>query len=370
MQKKGLLLRCLLAPFSFLYGAIVTFRNFLFDVGILPSVSYPIPVICVGNISVGGTGKTPHVEYIIDLLKDDYRIAVLTRGYRRKTSGMVIATASSSVREIGDEPLQMRLKYPNITIVVDGNRRRAMSYLMSLPEEERPEVVIMDDGFQHRYIKPSYSILLIDINRPISSDHFMPLGSLRERTSARYRANMVIMTKKPKTFHPIDQKLFERKLNLYKYQHLYFSGIKYQNPSLLNNLGLDKYDDATKLNKQSKVVVISGIAAPESFILKLKESYTYIEQKIFSDHHNFSKKEIQQLNKLYLSLKESYKDEIYFICTEKDAVRLFSIKDKLDRELLNHFYYLPIKITIDGGKKDEFNTLIRQAANAFPTTLQ
>ncbi|XP_060149190.1 tetraacyldisaccharide 4'-kinase-like [Globicephala melas] len=370
MKKKGLLQRCLLAPFSLLYGAVVTTRNFLFDIGILPSETYPIPIICVGNISVGGTGKTPHVEYIIKLLQDDYRIAVLTRGYKRKSKGLVVATENSTVEEIGDEPLQIKLKYPKIQLVVDGNRRRAMDYLMSLKEDERPELVIMDDGFQHRYVKPSYSVLLIDINRPIVADYLLPLGNLRERASARYRANMIIVTKKPKTFQPIDLVLFERCLDLYKYQHLYFSGIEYQEPRpILSLRAKEPMRPTIELNKRSKVIAVSGIAVPTPFIEYLKETYSYVDSRCFSDHHNFSRKELTELNEYYHSLKMVVTDELYFICTEKDAVRLSALKDYIDEELLQHFYYLPITITLD-NKEEEFKTLIRQAADASLPTLQ
>ncbi len=370
MKKKPFWLRCLLAPLSFIYGIVVTFRNFLFDIGLLPSRSYPIPVICVGNISVGGTGKTPHVEYIIEVLKENYRIAVLTRGYKRKTKGLVVANESSTINEIGDEPCQIKLKYPNITLLVDGNRRRAMKYLLSLEEDKRPEVVIMDDGFQHRYVKPSYSILLVDMNRPIDTDRLLPLGNLRERSSARYRADMVVVTKKPKNFKPIDRVLFERRLDLYKYQQLYFSSIEYLTPCPLINIGEDSYIESQPLAKDSNVVAISGIAMPEPFIQELKQSYTFIEAKSFADHHNFTQKELEELNSSYATLSSKLEKELYFICTEKDAVRLFALRDYLNEDLLEHFYYLPITISIDGNRKNEFNRQIKQAANALLPTLQ
>ncbi len=369
MKKKSFWLRCLLAPLSFLYGIVVSCRNFFFDIGWLPSRSYPIPVICVGNISVGGTGKTPHVEHIIELLKDNYRIAVLTRGYKRKSTGLIIASEYSTVEEIGDEARQMQLKYPNITLAVDGNRRRAMDYLLNLDEEKRPEVVIMDDGFQHRYIKPSFSILLVDINRPIDTDSLLPLGNLRESATARYRADMLILTKKPKSFKPIDRVLFERRLDLYKYQHLYFSSISYLAPRPLLSIGQAKDTQAVHLDKHSSVFAVSGIARPEIFIEEIKQSYTFIAQRCFTDHHNFTRKELEELNETYANLNAELTKELYFVCTEKDAVRLFGLKDYLSKELLEHFYYLPIAISMDGNRDNEFNTLIKQAADALLPTL-
>lgn len=167
-----------LAPFSFLYGIGVGLRNMLFDWNVLPSEHFPIPVICIGNLSVGGTGKTPHTEYLIRLLKTKYRVAVLSRGYKRRSSGFVLATATTSARDLGDEPYQMKHKFPDVQVAVDTDRRRGIRNLLRLPEEERPEIILLDDAFQHRYVSPSFSIVLTDVHRLFYEDRLLPVGLL------------------------------------------------------------------------------------------------------------------------------------------------------------------------------------------------
>ena len=210
----------LLLPLSALYGVVVWFRNKLFDWSILPSEEFSVPVICVGNITAGGTGKTPHVEYLIELLKKDYKVAVLSRGYKRKTSGFVLADTQSTVKTIGDEPLQIFKKFPDIIVAVDGNRRRGIKKLLNIPEEKRPEIILLDDAFQHRYVKPFLSILLIDSNRLIYEDTLLPAGRLRESRAGKDRANMVVVTKCSPELKPIDFRLISKHLDLYPYQDL------------------------------------------------------------------------------------------------------------------------------------------------------
>ena len=185
----------LLTPLSFIYGIVVWIRNILFDWGIFTSEQYSIPIISIGNLSVGGTGKTPHTEYLIQLLIDKYRIAVLSRGYKRKTSGYLLATSQSTSFDIGDEPYQIKRKYPNILVAVDSNRRRGILNLLSLPIEQRPEVILLDDAYQHRYVQPSLSIVLSDFHRLFYLDRLLPVGHLREPASNIHRADKVIVTK-------------------------------------------------------------------------------------------------------------------------------------------------------------------------------
>ena len=205
MQKNDKIkLNCYLSPLSFLYGIGVWLRNRLFDRDILHSEQYSIPLICIGNLSVGGTGKTPHTEYIIRLLKDKYRVAVLSRGYKRQTSGFVLAGSECSSSEIGDEPFQMKNKFPDILVAVDANRRRGIRNLLSLPEQEKPEVILLDDAYQHRYVRPSLSIVLTDYHRLFYHDKLMPVGRLREPISNINRADIVVVTKCCKDMMPMD----------------------------------------------------------------------------------------------------------------------------------------------------------------------
>ena len=178
-----------LAPLAWLYGAVTSLRNRLFDWGWLPSERFPLPVICVGNLSVGGTGKTPHTEYLVRLLSPKHRVAVLSRGYKRETKGYRLATTKSSSSEIGDEPYQIKRKFPEITVAVDSDRRRGIANLLALPERERPEVILLDDAFQHRYVRPSLNIVLTDYHRPYFVDALMPDGRLRETRGGIRRAS-------------------------------------------------------------------------------------------------------------------------------------------------------------------------------------
>ena len=184
-----------LLPVSWMYGFGVFFRRKLFEWNILKRKSYNIPVICVGNITVGGTGKTPHVEYLIRLLQHSHRVAVLSRGYKRKTKGFILANEKTTYQEIGDEPYQIKNKFPDIIVAVDENRVRGIDKLLSM--KDKPDIILLDDAYQHLYVKPSYSILLIDYNRPIYNDALLPAGRLREGSHNLDRANLVIMTKCP-----------------------------------------------------------------------------------------------------------------------------------------------------------------------------
>lgn len=355
----------LLRPLSLLYGVGVRVRNFFFDIGLLPSQSYDVPVICVGNITVGGTGKTPHVEYILSLLVPRYRVAVLSRGYKRRTRGLIEVTDSSRAQDIGDEPLQLKLKYPSIRLVVDGNRRRAMRYLMSLSEDERPEVVVMDDGMQHRYIRPSCTVLLVDSNRPILEDRLLPEGSLREYSSARYRADILIVTKCREDLSAIEQRLMERSLELFSHQKMFFSSLRYLPPRLLERLHASKdKQEIVSIPRNAPLFLITGIARPESLEAYLSSRYEVLEQHIYPDHHYFSKGDIQGLNDTFRRLREESSRPLYVVCTEKDAVRLWELREQLSADLLAHLYYLPIEIEIMGNAT-ELDRQILLAAKAM-----
>lgn len=340
-------------------------RNLLFDIGLLPSQSYDIPVICVGNITVGGTGKTPHVEYILSLLTPRYRVAVLSRGYKRQTRGLVEATDRSRAQDIGDEPLQLKLKYSTIRLVVDGNRRRAMRYLMDLPAEERPEVVVMDDGMQHRYVHPSCTILLLDSNRPILEDRLLPEGSLREGAIARYRADILIATKCRSDLSPIEQRLMERTLGLFSHQKMFFSSIRYLPPRLLETLYVrEETREIVPIPRRSPLLLITGIARPEPLEEYLESRYEVVERQVYPDHHYFGKADIETLNASFAKLQKLSPRTPYAICTEKDAVRLWELREQLSVALLEHLYYLPIEVVVMGNEV-ELERQILLAAKAI-----
>lgn len=225
-----------LYPASWLYGAAVMMRNKLFDWEVLQSKSFDIPIISVGNLAVGGTGKTPHTEYLIKSLCNQYNVAVLSRGYKRHTKGYVLATPESTARSIGDEPYQMHQKFPSVTVAVDEKRCHGIEKLLAL-QKPSIDVILLDDAFQHRYVKPGLSILLTDYHRLFCDDTLLPAGRLREPISGKNRAQIVIVTKCPQDIKPIDYNIITKRLNLYPYQQLFFSSFRYGNP-LLKSVGL------------------------------------------------------------------------------------------------------------------------------------
>lgn len=357
----------LLLPVAWLYGAVVNLRNFLFNQRVLPQQAYPIPLICVGNITVGGTGKTPHVELLIELLSPSHRIAVISRGYRRRTHGLREVTLDSTVDEVGDEPKQMKHKFPEVRFIVDGNRRRAMAHLLALPEGERPEVVLLDDGFQHRYVRPSFSILLVDAQRELHTDRLLPVGDLREPATARYRADCIILTKCPEDMSPIQLRIMQRNLALYPHQRVFFSRISYAEPIALSAMcgGAEE-----QLPEGARVLAVSGIARPESFHSYLRGHYELVDAISYRDHHQFRPRDIEELRERYNELQQGKPDEpLYILTTEKDAVRLADHYDSLPEELRSALFYLPIRTQIL-YHPEQFAKMISTAACALPTALQ
>lgn len=336
----------------------------LFDRKILKEQSYPIPIICVGNIAVGGTGKTPHIEYIIRQLKKHYRLAVVSRGYKRKSKGLIIADASSTALEIGDEPWQIKNKYPEVSVLVDGNRRRAIDYLLKLPKEEQPEVILLDDGFQHRYVRPSFSILLSDYSKPMDEDSLLPLGSLRESSNGRYRADCIIVSKCPREMRPIDTRIIQRRLALYPHQKLFFSAINYDTIRPLRALEDPRWEDLVALSAPP-VLIVAGVAKPEPMIEEIRKHFEVRDSYSFPDHHLFREADLAMIEERLDSLG----GEAIIICSEKDAARFLALKDRLTPKLLEKIYYLPIEVEILNNK-GEFDRLINLSARALPKSLQ
>ncbi|GAD05284.1 tetraacyldisaccharide 4'-kinase [Porphyromonas crevioricanis JCM 15906] len=331
-----------LKPLSVVYGWGVRLRNVLFDRGVLKQEQYPIPVICIGNIRIGGTGKTPMVEYLLGMLiREGYRPAVVSRGYKRSSSGLQIVHVSSSALEVGDEPRQIKQKYPSTTVVVDANRRRAITRLLELDESERPNVVLLDDGFQHRYVLPSLSILLTDHDHPLCHDDLLPLGRLRENCDARHRADVVVVTRCPAHMQPIDYSIIERNLALYPHQKLLFSSVGYSTPIRV----FPTTPSIQKLTHMSgRALAIAGIANPTKFFREIKHKIPQVETLSFSDHHRFGPKDADLMNRTFGSVLGSTPSSQYpiAICTEKDAQRLSDIRHLLSPALVSNLYYLPI----------------------------
>ena len=217
-----------LLPLSWIYGLGVRIRNKMFDWGILKIHAFDIPVISVGNITVGGSGKTPHVEYLINILKDKVKVAVLSRGYKRKSRGFLLAGKDTQMKDIGDEPYQMKIKFPDVYVAVDKNRCHGINLIRANDETSDTDVILLDDAYQHRYVKPGINILLVDYHRLIMYDKLLPAGRLREPRSGKMRADIVIVTKCPRELKPMEFRVITKTMNLYPYQKLFFSTLKYK----------------------------------------------------------------------------------------------------------------------------------------------
>lgn len=342
-----------LRPLSWFYGLGVGFRNMLFEMGILKSRSFKVPVISVGNITVGGTGKTPHVEYLVRLLKNHMKVAVLSRGYKRKTHGFVMASANTTMREIGDEPFQMKQKFPDITVAVDKKRTKGIEKLMSGKYVEGIEVVLLDDAFQHRYVKPGINILLVDYHRLVIYDELLPSGRLREPVKSKDRADIVIVTKCPTDLKPMEFRVITKAMHLYPYQQLFFSTHEYDKlkPLFPEKQG-ERPEELSSL-KGKNILLLTGIASPEQMLQDLQTYTDKIQPLSFSDHHDFNDKDIERINETFDSLPSPK----LIITTEKDASRL-TIAKGLSDEVRQHLYVLPIHIKILLDQEEQFNKKI------------
>ena len=330
-----------LLPLSWLYGLGVRIRNLLFEMNILKSHSYSTPVISVGNITVGGTGKTPHVEYLVRLLKDIQHTAVLSRGYKRKSRGFQIASKNTPMREIGDEPYQMKQKFKNVVVAVDKKRTRGIANLISGEYTDKAiDVILLDDAFQHRYVKPGLNILLVDYHRLVIYDKLLPAGRLREPVSGKNRADIVIVTKCPKTLTPMEFRVLTKQMNLFPYQQLYFTTLDYERLKPLFPKECKIGVDTLERLKGNHVLLVTGIASPAQMIVDLEPFAESIHPLSFSDHHNFRKKDVRRINETFAAMPSPK----VIITTEKDASRLHDVEGFSD-EVRKSLLVLPVKVS-------------------------
>lgn len=340
-----------LMPLSWIYGLGVDIRNALFDMGVLPSVSYDIPIINVGNITVGGTGKTPTVEYLIRLLNGRYRVAVLSRGYKRRTKGYILSTTASTIEEIGDEPWQIKQKFPDVIVAVDANRRRGIERLMTDEATKDVEVILLDDAFQHRYVKAGHNILLVDYHRIISDDCLLPAGRLRERPSASTRASTIIVTKCPRHINAMGFRVILSALNIRPYQQLFFSTFTYETMHQLWGNGTLEPETLRKDN--THVLLLTGIAGPRQMEQDVRRFVQHVNPLTFPDHHYFTRHDAESINKALQDLPQPH----IIITTEKDAARLLHLEG-LTEEVKQCTYVLPIGISIMRDEKEKFDKMI------------
>lgn len=335
-------------PLSWIYGAVVWVRNTLFDNGVLKSREFDVPVISIGNITIGGSGKTPHTEYLIELLHKYFKVAVLSRGYKRKTHGFRLAKEDTTMPQIGDEPYQMHKKFPDAYIAVDANRCHGIDTLLKKDETKDTQVVLLDDAFQHRYVKPGINILLMDYHRLITYDELLPAGRLREPKKGKDRADIVIVTKCPADTTPMGFRVLQRTLNLYPYQELYFTTIT-QLP--LRPL----FAEAPPLQQPDmlpNVLLLCGIASPEHIMEDMKGKCVSIRPMRFSDHHQFTKSDAEAINTQFRMMPKP----AIIVTTEKDATRLEMLKNLSD-DVRAAMYVQPIKVTFMQDE-EKFNNRI------------
>ena len=335
-------LRKILFPFSILYGLITSIRNKAFDFGVLKSKSYDIPLIVVGNLSVGGTGKSPMIEYLIRLLPQSLKITVLSRGYGRETKGFRLANDKSTAKEIGDEPFQFYRKFKNIRIAVDEKRVNGLDTLFNLKPET--DLVLLDDAFQHRYVKAGCTILLTAYDNLYTNDIILPAGNLREGRSGAERAQIIIVSKCPENLRKEERKSIKKQINPNSNQVVFFSRIKYDNRIFNNEGGL-----FLKQFEHHKVILVTGIANSLPMENYLKKNHIIFEHLKFKDHERIVKEEIEKIKG---KLKKLPGDQKIIITTEKDFVRSFIGIDL-------PIYYLPIETEIIDDS-ETFNELIQE----------
>lgn len=352
MNKQRKKWRFVLWPFSLVYGFITGIRNIFFEWGLLKSVEFPVPVISVGNITVGGTGKTPHIEYLAEQLHSKIETAILSRGYRRKTRGFLLVTSTSTPDEAGDEPCQMKQKFPGMTVAVDRSRVHGITQLMSRFHDMK--AILLDDAFQHRYVKPALNILLVDYHRLITRDYMLPAGDLREAATNRYRAHIMIVTKCPAILGQDERAAIEKELDPLPSQDIFFTAYQYDDPVSVFPAARNLTLDEMKKNKGA-IFLVTGIANPAPLKFFVQDVSSHTVEFTFPDHHAYSRKDLEKVMTAFM--KEEGKGKVV-ITTEKDAIRLRQVT--IPESIQSVLYYIPIRVKFLFDGKDIFDRKIHR----------
>ncbi len=339
--------RIFLYPFALIYGALVWLRNRLYDSGFFTSIQFSVPVITVGNLSTGGTGKTPHIEYLVRLLQYQYRVATMSRGYKRHTQGFLLANAASNALRIGDEPMQYHLKFPELVVCVAEERMTGIPTLL----QKRPDVdvILLDDAFQHRSVKAGFSILVTDYSAPFYKDFVLPFGSLREGRKAYQRASVIIVSKCPLGITLVEAKAIEANINPLPTQKVFFTGIDYGMPY---NFATNEIIDVTGKN----IILVCGIAKPAPMVDFLKQHAADIHTLTYKDHHYFVSADLEEIKAAYTNWGVENK---MIVTTEKDAARLQLHQAKLTDMGLD-IVVLPITVSVLLGQGPDFDASVLQ----------
>lgn len=337
--------RILAYPLSLIYNLITACRNLFYGWGIFRSFKSGTPTICVGNLSTGGTGKSPHIEWLISMLESRKKLAVLSRGYRRKTKGYILASLDSTVNEIGDEPMQFKQKHPNIQVAVDENRVRGIQNII---QKFHPDVILLDDAYQHRKVESGFKVLLTEFQKPFFKDYVLAAGNLRENRMGAGRSDVVIVTKCPEDITDVQKAYFKKKIKFYTKSPVLFSHIVYQD--LKSIWGEDNAGEA-----YTHVIALTGIAKPSLFVKRVKEIAKNVQHHRFPDHYSFKLGDIKQLRASFEALES---DSKAIITTEKDAMRLLEFKEELTGLPI---YYWPIAIHME----DSEMTIFEEKLNSY-----
>ncbi|QHT71281.1 tetraacyldisaccharide 4'-kinase [Rhodocytophaga rosea] len=346
------LLQIVLFPFSWLYRLITDIRNWLYEEGYKKSIRFPVPVISVGNLTVGGTGKTPHVEYLIRLLKDKYRIATLSRGYGRKTKGFLLANDRIHAGDIGDEPMQFYRKFTGqIQVAVGEKRVPAIDELLS--RQPVPEVIILDDAYQHRAVQPSFSILLSDYNRPFYRDYVLPSGRLRERRAGAKRADVILVSKCPEGLSKAEKQAITQEINSYAKPAtpVYFTTIRYGQPVCF---------DTKPETFQGPVLLVSGLANAQPLEKYVQHTYTLSHHMALNDHHTYTAKDLDAISSQFMQVQAKH-----ILVTEKDYVKLMHPDFAAQISRLP-IWYLPIEVCFLFGEGQDFNEKVLNSLSEPP----
>ncbi len=337
-----MIVRILLLPFTILYGIAIGVRNFLYASRIMTRSRFDFPIICVGNLSAGGTGKTPHIEWLIRLLDNDYKLAVLSRGYKRKTTGYVLAGETATPETIGDEPYQIAQNFPNVTVAVSENRVLGIPHLLG--DAAETEVVLMDDGLQHLPIKPGFSIILTDYHHPFYNDWLLPSGRLREFRSGYQKGQIVIVTKCPPALSKEEQQHITDCIKPQQGQSVFFTTLQYSELKPVFNQQLPAKIDT--------ILAVSGIASPNLFHSELKTRSAHLSTLVYSDHQHYSSLVLTEIAEKYSTLNNAI-----IVTTQKDAVKLHS---ETGQNILGNLpvFYLPVEVKLLNNHEDDFKKLL------------
>ena len=334
--------------FLFPYWLALRIRHALYDSGRIKSVQHPVPIVSVGNVTAGGTGKTPMVEYLVNLLQGRCRVAVLSRGYRRKGKGFHLVTEDDTAAISGDEPLQVKRKFPHVLVAVDKNRNHGVEQLLALPEDQRPELILLDDGFQYRRLKPSTDLVLVSYDRPIFKDNLLPVGRLRDLPEQIRRARAVVITKSPRYLDEWEREKVRKATRLRPDQPIFFTTVQYGEPVPVFRWEADKRYIYSK-----EVFLFSGVADDRPLRVHLTDRYEHIAHKRYGDHHRFTRADLRGLDRYVRRNPRAL-----LLTTEKDAMRLLHERH-LTEEVRRRLFYLPIETTfLSWDEAEAFDALV------------